>query len=99
MKLHFTEPAKSDLREISFWIARDNPRRAATFARELRVACRNILDFPKAHLIVGRYRAHEIRRKVHGNYLIFYIMTGVGVEILHILHGSRDIDEFLNPTG
>ncbi len=96
MKLFFTDPAKIDLREISFWIARENPRRALSFARELKMSCRNILEFPKAHPVVGRYQLSNLRRKVHGNYLIFYIETETQIQIIHILHGARDVEELLS---
>ena len=38
-----------------------------------------------------------IRRKVHGNYLIFYRLGGNEVEIPHMLHGARDYERLLFP--
>ncbi|MBV5274125.1 MAG: type II toxin-antitoxin system RelE/ParE family toxin, partial [Lamprocystis purpurea] len=37
-----------DLEEIADYIARDNPRRALSFVRELRDRCKKIASFPNA---------------------------------------------------
>ncbi|WP_202314807.1 type II toxin-antitoxin system RelE/ParE family toxin [Mesorhizobium sp. L-8-10] len=37
------------------------------------------------------------RRRVHGNYLIFYRASGENVEILHVLHGAMDYERILFP--
>ncbi|MFL5069704.1 MAG: type II toxin-antitoxin system RelE/ParE family toxin, partial [Xanthobacteraceae bacterium] len=39
MNVVITDPAADDLETIGDWIAKDNPVRALTFVRELRVAC------------------------------------------------------------
>jgi plasmid stabilization system protein ParE len=33
-----------------------------------------------------------IRRRVHGNYLIFYRVREELVEVVHVLHGARDYE-------
>lgn len=38
-----------------------------------------------------------LRRKVFGNYLIFYDVGADAVEILHILHGARDYAQIIFP--
>lgn len=51
----------------------------------------------------GRFRSYQIgrnrgvRRRPHGNYLIFYRVTPESVEVLHILHGARDYEAVLFP--
>jgi plasmid stabilization system protein ParE len=39
MKLVITDEAKADLRQISEWIAEDNPARALSFVDELEDRC------------------------------------------------------------
>jgi toxin ParE1/3/4 len=93
MKLRFALSAEADLESIADWIARDNPARALSFVQELRAASLNILDYPEAWPLVPRYES--IRRKVYGNYLIFYIADETMVTVVHILHGARDFGDLL----
>ncbi|MEF3365520.1 type II toxin-antitoxin system RelE/ParE family toxin [Methylocystis sp. 9N] len=38
-----------------------------------------------------------MRRRVHGDYLIFYRIQPSAVEILHVLHGAMDYERLLFP--
>jgi toxin ParE1/3/4 len=63
--------------------------------RELRDACLEIGPRPTAYQFVEHRRSDGIRRKVYGNYLIFYRVVSDAVEILHVLHGARDYAQIL----
>ena len=52
--LVYTPQSKKDLNDIGLYIARDNPRRAMSFVRELRERCRKITEAPKAYRRVRR---------------------------------------------
>ena len=52
---------------------------------------------PERHPLLRRHQSIGIRRRVHGNYLIFYRIDADRVEILHILHGAMDYDAVLFP--
>ena len=95
MKVLFTEAAESDLEAIGDWIAKDNPGRAMTFVRELRRSCVDIGPRPLGYPFVEHRRGEGIRRKVHGNYLIFYRVWLDAVEFLRVLHGARDYARIL----
>ena len=95
MKVLFTEPAEEDLESIGDWIAQDHPERAVSFVRELRQSCADIGRWPLAHPAFAHRRSDGIRRKIHGNYLIFYRVLQDVVEILHLLHGARDYGQVL----
>ena len=95
MRLRFAQSAEADLEAIADWIAEDNPARALSFVRELRAACEIIVDAPEAFPFVERYKSHGLRRKVQGNYLIFYVLADGVVTIIHILHGARDYEDLL----
>nr|VFK54596.1 MAG: Plasmid stabilization system protein ParE [Candidatus Kentron sp. TUN]VFK57799.1 MAG: Plasmid stabilization system protein ParE [Candidatus Kentron sp. TUN]VFK62313.1 MAG: Plasmid stabilization system protein ParE [Candidatus Kentron sp. TUN] len=43
----FSIRAERDLEDIGDYIARDNPRRALSFVREMRKRCRDMSDFPE----------------------------------------------------
>ena len=90
MKVGFSRNAERDLEESGDWIAQDNPNRAVSFVAELREACRAIGSSPRGYPLVDQERDPALRRKVHGNYLVFYDVGPNAVEILHILHGARD---------
>ena len=53
-RLVYTPQSKKDLNDIGLYIARDNPRRAMSFVRELREQCRKITEAPKAYRRVRR---------------------------------------------
>ncbi|KAB2711251.1 type II toxin-antitoxin system RelE/ParE family toxin [Brucella intermedia] len=90
MKVHFTDEATDDLQRIGDYIARDNPLRALSFIDEMERECLALAASPKAFPMVPRYEKQGIRRKVHGNYLIFYRLDGEQVIVVHILHGAMD---------
>jgi plasmid stabilization system protein ParE len=94
-----TDEAALDLEQIGDAIARDNPERAVTYVRELRVSCESLGEFPKAYPLVPRYEDFGVRRRVHGNYLIFYRIGIDTVDVLHVLHGALDYAALLFPEG
>ncbi|NHT74784.1 type II toxin-antitoxin system RelE/ParE family toxin [Rhizobiaceae bacterium CRRU44] len=97
MKVVLTDEAIADLIAIGRYINADNPLRAATFVAELENKCQRIGTMPNAFpLIVGREK-EGIRRRVHGNYLIFYWVKKNTVEVLHVLNGAMDYEAILFP--
>lgn len=95
MILEFSDEAEQDLEQITDYIARDNPRRALSFIRELRSKCEDLVDNPNGFALVPRYEHHGIRQRVHGNYLIFYRIENARVVIVHILHGATNYGAIL----
>lgn len=95
MILEFSSEAENDLEQIADYIARDNPRRALSFVQELRSKCEGLVDNPNGFALVPRYERHGIRRRIHGNYLIFYRVETAKVVIVHVLHGATDYGTIL----
>ena len=93
-----TAEAEADLESIGDHIAKDNPARAASFIRELRGQCTELADIPHAFPLVPRYEHYGIRRRVHGNYLIFYRLDPDSLIVLHVLHGMMDYASILFPV-
>jgi plasmid stabilization system protein ParE len=91
--------AEADLESIGDWIARENPTRAESFIQELREACLSLANAPLGYSPVPRYEHADVRRRPHGNYLIFYRVMDDEVVVLHVLHGARDYDAVLFPDG
>jgi plasmid stabilization system protein ParE len=97
VKVVLVASAIADLESIADWIAADSPQRAASFIQLLRQRCLQLADTPRAYPLVPRYESEGIRRRPVGDYLIFYRLTGSVVEIVHVLHGARDIEALLFP--
>ncbi|MCO6180949.1 type II toxin-antitoxin system RelE/ParE family toxin [Ciceribacter sp. RN22] len=95
MILEFSSEAENDLEQIADYIAQDDPRRALSFIRELRSRCNDLVNSPNGFALVPRYENHGVRRRVHGNYLIFYRVETAKVVIIHILHGATDYGAIL----
>jgi toxin ParE1/3/4 len=93
MKTIISAPARNDLQKITLWIADENPFRAKTFSRELLDAAESIALFAESYEIMGTQDGFDVRRKVYGNYLIFYAIEGNKVNVLRILHGAQDYSD------
>lgn len=84
-----SDAARSDLDEIWFYIAQDNPAAADRFIRALVSRFPTLASMPQ----VGRQReelSSRLRSFPVGNYIIFYRPIENGVEIARVLHGARD---------
>jgi toxin ParE1/3/4 len=86
--------AENDLDEIWWYIAQDSPDHADRFLDRLQERLLALADFPK----MGRSRDDiqaGLRSQPVGNYLIFYFPLADGIEIVRVLHGSRDVESLL----
>jgi toxin ParE1/3/4 len=95
VKVVIADAADAELEAISDWIAQEDQERALRFVRELLKRAYNIADFPSAYPVVESYQHRGVRRCVHGKYLIVYRVSGDVVEILHFVHGARDLSALL----
>ena len=91
MKQYRVSPAaRTDLDEIWFYIAQDNPEAADKFIRAI------VSRFPKFAAMpeLGRQREELspcLRSFPVGRYVIFYRPMEDGIEIARVLHGARDL--------
>ena len=97
MKVVVTDAAYADLARIGREIAKDNKARAQTFVDELLDRCRSLAATPRAYPLLPHWEDQGIRRRVYGNYLIFYRIGDETVEVLHVLHGAIDYERILFP--
>jgi len=82
--------ALSDLAEIWDYIADDSEARADAFVATIDAKFQTLAKHPG----IGRLRdelAAGLRSLPIGRYVIFYLSLADGVEIIRVLHGSRDI--------
>jgi plasmid stabilization system protein ParE len=94
-----TAEAEADLAQIADFIAQDSIHSALKFVQDIRDKCQSLADAPRGFPLVPRYEHLGIRRRPFGNYLIFYRVGADLIEIVHILHGARDIERLLFPEG
>jgi toxin ParE1/3/4 len=99
MKVVLAQTAIADLIEIGRYIKKDNPLRAETFVEELEQKCRELGTMPHAFPLVPHRKNRNIRRRVHDDYLIFYRVGAIQVEVLHIVHGAQDYEAWLFDEG
>ncbi|WP_333706763.1 type II toxin-antitoxin system RelE/ParE family toxin [Ottowia beijingensis] len=90
MRLGFTPLAEQDLVSIADYIATDNPRRAASFVRELRQQCERIKRNPTGYRLRPEL-GEGIRSCAHGRYMVFFIASASEIVVVRILHGARDL--------
>ena len=86
--------AESDLEEIWWYIAQDSPHNADRFLDRIQERCLALADFPQMGTSRDELKA-GLRSQPVGNYLIFYFPLEDGVDIVRVIHGSRDIESLL----
>lgn len=89
----FTPLATEDLQEIWIYLAEKAGKETANnFLLEVKKKCETVAAFPES----GRVR-HELLLNLRSfpfkNYIIFYLPLANGIEVLRILHSSRDIQQ------
>jgi addiction module RelE/StbE family toxin len=97
MKVVFAPDAQADLLDILEFIARENPRMAGRFVRELRDAAIAIAEHPRAWPLIPRYEAKGYRRRIYRGYLLIYEVSGAEVRVLRVLNGAQDYERILFP--
>ena len=95
MKVILSDAAYDDLLRIGRTIKKDNPTRAETFVAELYDRCQRLGAMPRAFPLLPDWEESGVRRRTHGNYLIFYRILADSVEVIHILHGAQDYEAII----
>lgn len=88
-RVSFTSYARQDLEDIFRYIAQDNTAAAARQIRQLQARWRSLLDQPR----MGTKRDElepTLRSVTEGNYVIYYRTVPEGIELVRVLHTSRD---------
>lgn len=95
MTFRFHPRARDDLRAIYDYVAMDNPAAAGALIERFQDACQFVSQAPRA----GRDRSDFVvglRSFPVGKYLLLYRILDVGVEIVYIAHGARDLAALLD---
>ena len=90
-RYRFTNSARTDLKEITRFIARNNLGVARQFKDKIRQQCNLLANFHN----MGRRRdelSSSLRSFPLDDYLIFYIPIEDGIEVVRVISGYRDLD-------
>jgi toxin ParE1/3/4 len=97
MKIDWTEPAVADLAGIRDYIARDSEFYALQFTGRIIDAVETLETFPERGRKVPESLAADdaegIRELLFQSYRIVYRLKAERIQILTILHGSRDLGQ------
>lgn len=91
MKIEWTEPAVSDLEALRDYIARDSEEYAVRFVGRIIEAVDKLEILPEKGRRVPEAKQEEIREILFQSYRIIYRLKPQLVQILTVLHGSRDL--------
>ena len=93
--------AERDIEECFVYIAEDNLDKGVIFLVAVEDSLEQLARFP----LLGKTRAFQNKRfqnvrmwhvKNYESYLIFYAVTESRIEIIRVLHSSRDIEELFD---
>jgi toxin ParE1/3/4 len=90
-QIRITEPAQEDLEAIWQYVAQHQVEAANRLIEEIFKKFSTLRDHP----YIGRQRDDlliNLRSFVVRNYLLFYQPVEDGIEVLRVIHGSRDIE-------
>lgn len=80
-----------DLRNIQDYIARDSEFYAVEFVEGVFEVIENLSEFPNIGRMVLEFQDQKIREIIYYNYRIIYRLDNKKVEVLTIVHGSREL--------
>ena len=90
-RVAWAETAADDLEQVSNYIARDSPRYAAAFVREVLDAARSLTDLAERGRIVPEFGDADIRELLVRSYRLSYHLGPDVVSIIGFIHGARDL--------
>jgi toxin ParE1/3/4 len=94
MRVEWTEPALADLTHIRDYIAKDSPVYAEQFVRRIFNATDKLVEFPRIGREVPEASdvPEEVREVIHQGYRIVCWIVVDRVQILAVIHGTRDLE-------
>ncbi|HEY0557402.1 MAG TPA: type II toxin-antitoxin system RelE/ParE family toxin [Thermoanaerobaculia bacterium] len=92
MKVEWTDPAIADLAAIREYIARDSEHYAVQFIGRLIGAVDKLETFPEmGRRVPEALESEDLREVLFQSYRIIYRFRSERVQIITVLHGSRDL--------
>jgi toxin ParE1/3/4 len=95
VKVRFSRPAEQDVEEIGDWVGERDPLAALRIVGRIRSGARRLSRYPNRYPLVAGLET-PLRKLSVANYLIFYRVGQDEVEVIRILHASRDWTKLLS---
>lgn len=99
--LRYTDDAERNLIEIALYIANESRSRemAFDFTERLRAKCRQLAALPATLGTARPDLREDIRSTPCHGYVIFFRYQGEVLEVVNVLHGSRDVVGYFEGEG
>ncbi|MCK5242229.1 type II toxin-antitoxin system RelE/ParE family toxin [bacterium] len=94
LKVFITAEAKKDLLEMWLYIAEENIKAADRFLEKIDKKIKMISRNP-AMGIKRQELASQIRSLVADKYVVFYLIRKNQIDIIRVLHASRDVNSII----
>jgi toxin ParE1/3/4 len=91
MNVHWTETAQDHLDAIHAYIARNSTEYALRMVDRLTRRSQQIADAPLSGRRVPEYDLDQIRELIEGAYRIIYHIKPDQIDVIAVVHGSRNV--------
>lgn len=92
MRISWSDRSIADLTEIRDYIAKDSPSNAASFMAKIVDSVETLTDLPRRGRRVPEYpEVDDLREILVGGYRILHLTRQEEVNVVTVLHGSRDL--------
>ena len=89
-RFRLSAAAKTDLRDIWRYVARDNPAAADRLLDAIYSRCRLLTTQPLLGEAAGDLQP-GLRRTIVGSYLVFYEVLPGCIRVVRVIHGARNV--------
>jgi toxin ParE1/3/4 len=93
MKVTWSRRALLDVEHIRDYIAQDNPAYAQPFIERLLYTTRHLPQFPHSGRAMPEANNLRIREVIYQGYRIVYRLQTDTIQIVTVIHGSRDASQ------
>lgn len=91
-EIKWTPNALEELDDIANYISKDSPNYAQILVKEIYELISYLEEFPKFGRKVPEYNDPNLREVLYKNYRIIYLIKQDHLEIISIIHGSRNLN-------
>lgn len=92
MVIEWSRRARTDIRDLKAYIAKDSPYYALRFTERIVASVEKLADFPKIGRLVPEAKGRDdVRELIYQGYRIIYLTQPEWVFIVTIIHGSRNL--------
>lgn len=91
MKVIWSRRALLDVEHIRDYIAQDSPAYAQPFVERLLHATRHLAEFPHCARAMPEAQNLRVREVMYQGYRIIYRLGSDAIEIVMVVHGSRNL--------